>query len=283
MQVVNFDLSQERPIEKVLMVALPAALTETICYPALRLQALILGRQWQTNSAFRELQYHSKVMDLKQLYQGLRYAIDHSVTYITARYLLFEWFVSFKQDISKWWVHTCVLGSTALATVIGHPSFLYRTMAASDQSVHLRAEDLRAKLKKINQAGLFRVGLKESLAINCLSAFLDVELFFRLRDYFEVKNDFGDILPAFLAVLPSTILLHPLHRYRHILIQNHFEHVSIKPSLNFDGVLTSLLRRSFANTILFTLYTTILHYRIKYQIEGMYSKRQIHDSVRTTQ
>lgn len=138
MQVINFDFSSERPIEKLLMVSLPAVLTEALSYPALRLQALVLGRPWQTKSALHELQYHAKLMTAQQLYRGLRYAMDHSISFVVLRYLLFEWLVSQRKDMSRWWLHTCVFGSTVAATLVGHPSFQYRTMAASDHTAHLR-------------------------------------------------------------------------------------------------------------------------------------------------
>lgn len=112
---------------------------------------------------------------------------------------------------------------------------------------------------------------------------MDVEIFFQLKRFLGVKSDFGDILPAALAVIPSTALLHPLHKYRHALILNHYDRGSLKPVLNFDGLATSLFRRVLFSTALFSMYTTLLHYRMKYQIEGRYSKRSIHDNVRATQ
>ena len=156
-------------------------------------------------------------------------------------------------------------------------------MAASDVSPVLRPEELKIKLKRVGQTNILRVGIRESLAINCISALLDVEAFFRLREYLKVGSDFGDILPAALATIPSTILLHPLHKYRHTVIQNQYERTAIRHVWNFDGLVTSLLRRTVMNTLLFSMYTSVLHYRMKYQIEGMYAKRQLHQNVRATQ
>jgi hypothetical protein len=53
MHLANFDFSQERPIEKLLMIGIPPALAEVSTYVTLRLQSLLTVKQpWHTQNIY---------------------------------------------------------------------------------------------------------------------------------------------------------------------------------------------------------------------------------------
>jgi hypothetical protein len=60
-----------------------------------------------------------------------------------AKFLLFEYLISIKKDVTKLSLHASILGATVFGTLLGHPSFIYRTLISSNTNTHLRQDAIR--------------------------------------------------------------------------------------------------------------------------------------------
>lgn len=90
---------------------------------------------------------------------GLRYSIDHSATYTTARFLIFEYIMGKVQELSKLVLYGCVLGATALGTVISQPAFNYRTVVSELPVNKYRHEEIKNRFIQLDKIKILKAGL----------------------------------------------------------------------------------------------------------------------------
>jgi hypothetical protein len=135
MLLTNFDFSNLRPIEKLLAINIPVVLAECLTYPLIRIQSLVFTSKLSFQlSPIRQVEYYMRTMQKEEQFPrymaGLRYSIDHSITYTTARFLMFEYFMKRVKEWSKGVLYGGVLLATTIGTVISQPPFNYRLLAS---------------------------------------------------------------------------------------------------------------------------------------------------------
>lgn len=125
-----------------------------------------------------------------------------------------------EENLKEWQLVGSILASYTLSTIVGQPSFNYRTMSSFLPINRFRQDEVRQKMLKLNQWKMLKTGLFQAILTNNFLAVAEFYLFINLRAYLKSQSEYAEIIPAFLTTLITTVITHPIHQFRLITTFN---------------------------------------------------------------